>query len=114
MIGIAEMFVELDGTQRMWEQLEIVFPILRARQQERWRENKRLQRASKKTRDSYAARWKNDAAFRERRRAYWRDYDVRRGRTKTTRRSRSESSNSRYMLAAKQEIARRIAARSAA
>ena len=113
MIGIAEMFAELDGTQRMWEQFEIVFPLLHAKQQEHWRENKRRQRALKQDKDSYSKRWKSDATFREHRRAYWREYDKRRGRSASTRRPRQSTDVSRYMLAAKREIAKRIAARRA-
>ena len=114
MIGIAEMFAELDGRARMWEQLEIVFPILRARQRERWRENKRWQRRQGKAQDTYARRWETDANFRQRRRAYWREYDARRGRSGSTRRTRPEYKVSRRLLVAKAEIARRIADQKAA
>jgi hypothetical protein len=80
-IGIREMFAELDGYQRYEDALVVFGALANDKQRERWRANKRRQRAEGKTkpdRDSYKKRWKNDAAFRERRREYWRAYDKKR------------------------------------
>lgn len=87
MTGIREMFADLDGYQRYEADLVIMSSFTLERQRERWRANRKRQRARPevKQRDqkAYAERFAIDAEFRERRRAYWRDYDkARRARRK--------------------------------
>ena len=81
MIGIAEMFAELDGYDRYAVELQVAAAYINEKLRERWRENKRRQRAAGKVkpdRDAYARRYASDAAFRERRKAYWRERDRKR------------------------------------
>lgn len=92
MDSIADMFAELDGYQRyavaleQWgawrkEQRRSGTPRRSTeRDRDRWRKSKRLARASgdAPSRARYAARYKTDAAFRQRRLAYWRDYHAKR------------------------------------
>lgn len=86
MTGIAELFAELDGRADHHAVMLATVAAAMERQRARWREDKRRQRAAMKRagkkpdRRWYAERYKNDAAFRERRKAYWRAYSKRKAR----------------------------------
>ena len=74
---IAEMFAALDGYERAELDLAAVGAWRLESLREHWREAKRRQRqgGADRARDraGYAKRYATDEAFRERRRAYWRE-----------------------------------------
>lgn len=85
---IAEIFGDLAGDDRRDADVAWRAAHQREKDRERWREAKRRDRARRKrsgnaldrTKDQrhYAKRYATDAAFRERRKAYWHDYDNKR------------------------------------
>lgn len=83
MIGIAEMFAELDGYDRYREALEIVGAVAKSARREYWREyhlkRKKFDPAYRARRKAYDARrgpraHQTDPAILEARRRSWREY----------------------------------------
>lgn len=81
---IAAIFGDLAGDDRRDADVAWRAAHQREKDRERWRQAKRrlrlrLKREGKKQdQRHYAKRYATDAAFRERRKAYWRDYDKKR------------------------------------